>query len=119
MSKQTKKDSVNKDGTLYQLCVFDDRRGTEEGNEDDETGLDKGPGGGRTGAVKAYVLDEPYRAKVCFTCQYCPYVCYSLEEIRGHCETSGACVRAHERVAQRPPPTLPFELQQAFGDLES
>ena len=36
MSKQTKKDSVNKDGTLYQLCVFDDRRGTEEGNEDDK-----------------------------------------------------------------------------------
>ncbi|KAK9846863.1 hypothetical protein WJX84_004643 [Apatococcus fuscideae] len=30
------KDSASKDGPLYQLCVFDDRRGTEEGNEDDK-----------------------------------------------------------------------------------
>lgn len=36
MSKPSRKEAGSKDGPLYQLCVFDDRRGTEEGNEDDK-----------------------------------------------------------------------------------
>ncbi|KAK9847451.1 hypothetical protein WJX84_001645 [Apatococcus fuscideae] len=37
MSKQSKKEGdIRSENPLYQLCVFDDRRGTEEGNEDDK-----------------------------------------------------------------------------------
>lgn len=37
MSKQSQKEGdIRSENPLYQLCVFDDRRGTEEGNEDDK-----------------------------------------------------------------------------------